>query len=113
SGLRVSIAGGSQDAQTGSVSYGRLFRSGSEMLLAASGFRTDGAARLSYPEYAAPGASGEAVGLDDDRSGTLFGSFRSGGLSFSGGMAGRQKQVPTAAFATIFGDDEFNTVDNR
>ncbi len=109
SGLRVSASGGSQEALNGAVSYGRLFRSGSEMLLAASGFRTDGGARLSFPEF----PEVEAIDLDGDRSRTLFGSFRSGHLSVSGGMAGRRKHVPTAAFETVFGDDSFVTTDNR
>jgi iron complex outermembrane receptor protein len=113
SGLRVSGAGGSQDSVSGSVSYGRLFRGGAEMLLAGSAFRTDGARRLSFPELSTPETTGEVFNLDGDRSRTFFGSFRTGALSLSGGMAGRRKQVPTAAFGTIFGNDQLITTDNR
>jgi iron complex outermembrane receptor protein len=113
SGLRLSASGGSQDAVNGTVSYGRLFRSGSEMLVAGSVFQTDGARRLAFPEFSTADTPGEVFDMDGDRSRTLFGSFRTGALSVSGGLAGRRKQVPTAAFGTIVGDDQFVTDDNR
>jgi iron complex outermembrane receptor protein len=113
SGLRLSAAGGSQESFNGTASYGRLFRTGSEILLAGSVFHTAGARRLSYPELATSDTTGDVFDLDGDRSRTFFGSFRTGNLSVSGGLAGRRKHVPTAAFGTLVGDDQFVTVDNR
>jgi outer membrane receptor for ferrienterochelin and colicins len=113
SGLRLSAAGGSQESFNGTASYGRLFRSGSEALLAGSVFHSAGARRLFYPELATPDTTGEVFDLDGDRSRTFFGSFRTGALSVSGGLAGRRKHVPTAAFGTIVGNDQLVTVDNR
>ena len=43
----------------------------------------------------------------------MFGSVAVGRVSIRGGAASRQKQVPTASFDSIFGDDRLETTDKR
>ena len=113
-GVRAEISGGSLGTRAGSVSVGQLFGDGRELLLAGSIYAASGAKSLYYPEYdhGAP-AYGVATGLDHDDSKNLFGSWAVGHFTLAGAVASRGKQVPTAAFDSVFGDDRLKETDNR
>ena len=113
-GLRAETHGGSLGTRGAAVSFGHLFGDGRELLLAGSVNRANGAKRLPYPEFdgESPG-SAVAIGLDHDESSTVFGSAAIGRFAFHGGAIGRRKQVPTASFESVFGDDRLETIDNR
>jgi outer membrane receptor for ferrienterochelin and colicins len=113
-GFRADTSAGSLGTRGAALSFGRLFSGGREMLLAGSVNRANGGKNLYYPEFDAgtPG-SGIAAGLDHDEFSNVFGSAAIGRFSFRGGALSRRKQVPTAAFGTIFGDDRHNVTDNR
>lgn len=113
SGVHVDVHAGSLGTAGGTVSYGRLFGT-RELLLAASGHRSGGAKRLEFPEFRGIGSGiSTAVGLDDDESANAFGSLAVGALSIRAGVGSRKKQVPTASFDVVFGDDRFTTRDTR
>ena len=54
-----------------------------------------------------------AIDLDHDESSTVFGSLSAGRWSIRAGVAHRHKQVPTASFGSVFGDDREVTDDSR
>ena len=47
----------------------------------------------------------------DDESSNVFGSLSSGRFSIRGGVVHRRKQIPTASYGTVFGDD--SRIDRR
>lgn len=113
-GVRAEAIAGSLGTRGGSVSFGRAFRNGGDLLLSASGVRADGQERLYFPEFDnGTAGSGVVAGLDGEESGALFGSGSVGHFTFNGGWATRTKQVPTASFATVFGDPGLKTTDTR
>jgi outer membrane receptor for ferrienterochelin and colicins len=114
SGVRAELEGGSLGTRGATVSYGRLFAGGTELLLASTVRHSDGASSLHYPEFETgePG-SGIAHGLDADDAAHVFASAKTGRFSFRAGAATRRKKVPTASFATVFGDERFETTDDR
>ena len=114
SGLQVEAQAGSLATRRATASFGRLFASGRELLLAGTGYRSAGQTRLHYPELgtSVPG-SGMAIDLDHDESSNVFGSLSSGRFSIRAGAGHRRKQIPTASYGTVFGDDREATVDDR
>lgn len=96
------------------VSYGKVFKNGLSVLLTGTFFESDGNERLYFKEFDQPENNrGVAERLDAD-------SFVSLGLTLSykdftlqSGYVSRRKEVPTAAFNTIFNDPNFYTVDQR
>jgi outer membrane receptor for ferrienterochelin and colicins len=113
-GVRADASVGSLAATGATMSFGRVFSGNRELLVAGSAQRSAGAERLTFPEFANVGnGSSQAVGLDDEDSASLFTSAAAGPFSFLGGVNSRHKQVPTASFVTVFGDDRFKTRDTR
>jgi iron complex outermembrane receptor protein len=112
-GVQAETYAGSLSTRGANVSFGRLFGDGDELLIAASGFRSAGAERLYFPEFADSPSSGVATGLDGDRSSKVFGSYEHGRVSIRGALSYRNKDVPTASFATVFADGREATTDTR
>lgn len=113
-GLRVDAHAGSLATRGATVSFGKLFATDREVLLAGSAYRSAGAERLYFPEFEAGGlGTGLAVGQDHDESSAAFGSFSAGRVSVRGAFASRRKQIPTASFGTVFGDDRLSMTDAR
>jgi outer membrane receptor for ferrienterochelin and colicins len=105
---------GSQQARGGRVTAGGVTAAGLDGLFSASGFASDGQARLYFPSYDMPGqGDGIASGVDGDRGGTVFGSLARGSISVQGGYSSRTKVIPTGAYSTIFNDDRTRTTDAR
>ena len=68
-GVRLDASVGSLATGGVNASIGRVFEGGNELLLAASGYRSRGNARLYYPEFDVPGVSdGVVTDADDDSS---------------------------------------------
>jgi outer membrane receptor for ferrienterochelin and colicins len=113
-GLQVETQAGSLKTRGVSVSVGRLFSNGREFLVGGSTYRSPGQANLHFPEFDTNGpGSGTAIDLDDDESSNVFGTLSSGHFSIHGGVAHRRKQIPTASYGTVFGDNRESTVDDR
>jgi iron complex outermembrane receptor protein len=105
---------GSQQLHGGRATVGGVSAAGLDGLVSASGFTTDGQARLYFPSYDVPGGGdGIASGVDGDRAGTVFGSVARGAFSVQGGFSSRTKTIPTGAYSTIFNDNRTRTTDGR
>ncbi|MBI4523506.1 MAG: TonB-dependent receptor [Deltaproteobacteria bacterium] len=113
-GLEVSGEGGTFTTYKGRLSYGNRFESGLEILLSGSRYESQGDQRLYYKEFDSPSTNNGIVkDADDENYGSLFGSLSFGNLSLEGGYIRRQKEIPTAAFETVFNNDDTKTTDAR
>ncbi|OQX20998.1 MAG: hypothetical protein BWK80_34820, partial [Desulfobacteraceae bacterium IS3] len=114
SGTETSVSAGSYDRYNGRFTYGNKFSDNNDLLISGSVYDSKGNDRIYYKEFDDPSANnGVAEGLDGENLHNLF--FK---LSFlndfmlSGAYNSRNKDVPTAAFGTVF-NEALNTVDNR
>jgi iron complex outermembrane receptor protein len=112
-GAQADILGGSLGTLKALGSYGHVTGSGREMLIAASTYRSHGQDRIHVPEFDERDLPAIAVGLDDDDASSAFASLSAGRFSLRAGMTHRVKQIPTAAFGTVFGDTRMETTDAR
>jgi outer membrane receptor for ferrienterochelin and colicins len=113
-GTRVDASVGSLSTRRVTVSAGRVFENGNEVLVAGSGYDSHGGSRLYFPEYDVPDAGdGLAIDADGDRSASLQAQAQVGRVRFSGALIDREKRIPTAAFSTVFGDPRARTEDTR
>jgi outer membrane receptor for ferrienterochelin and colicins len=113
-GTRVDVSVGSQATRRATVSVGRVFENGNEVLVAGSGYDSAGVSRLYFPEFESPGGSdGLAIDADGDRSASVQAQASIGRIRITGALIDRSKRIPTAAFATVFGDPRTRTDDKR
>jgi iron complex outermembrane receptor protein len=110
-GAAVSAEAASYGARKGRLTYGKQTESGAELLLSATA--ADGKGQnLYFAEYDSPTSNnGIAADLDGDRYQKLFTKVAYEGFTLSGAYASRTKQVPTAAYGTLFNDSNFETTD--
>ena len=96
------------------ASYGRTFSDGLEVLFSASWYRSHGNDSIFFPAFNAPGTNnGVAVNTDQDQSHQYFGNVSWRGLTVQGVYGSRDKQIPTASFATVFDAPGTQTTDKR
>ena len=112
-GVQAEVQGGSLGTHGATLSYGRLFGEGGEMLVAGSGFRSAGQDRIHFPEFDSAAGPGIAVGLDGEAVRSFMASISAGRLSIRATGVQRRKQVPTASFDSVFGDSREQTRDTR
>jgi outer membrane receptor for ferrienterochelin and colicins len=113
-GTRVDASMGSLATRQASASVGHVFQNGNEVLVAGSGYDSEGNKRLYFPEFDAPGVSdGIAVDQDQDRSAAFLASASIGRLRISGAFNDRSKRIPTGSFSSLFGDRRARTEDSR
>jgi len=111
-GIEASGEIGSFDTYKGRLTYGHVFKNGVSLLLTGTLFDSGGNDRLFFKEFDQPiNNNGLAEGRDDD-------SFASLGLTLSykdftlqSSYVSRRKDVPTAAYGTIFNDPRFYLLD--
>ncbi|MDP3718953.1 MAG: TonB-dependent receptor [Acidobacteriota bacterium] len=113
SGVQADLMGGSLGTRRAAGSYGRVFGDGREVLIGGSGYFSDGQRNLYYPEFDTDGVPAIARDLDRDEATSVFGSLSAGRFSVRAGAVHRAKQVPTASYGTVFGDDRERTDDDR
>ena len=110
-GAAARVEGGSFGTRSGTVAYGVHTAGGTDALLLASGYRSDGQDYF-YPAFDAPATNnGRAIGIDDDKARRLFGRWQRGDFTATGAYVDRTKQVPTASYATDFNDGREQTRD--
>lgn len=119
-GVEVGTEAGRDGTVDARVSYGRSFKSGLDVYLSANWYRTDGRARIYYPEFdparsTDPRATAGGVARNSDAEDALqlFGKATYGNLTLSGLYTRRNKTVPTASFLTAFGLGTERTSDHR
>ncbi|MBH0203248.1 MAG: TonB-dependent receptor, partial [Nitrospira sp.] len=111
-GVEASGEASSFNTYLGRLSYGNKFSNGMEVLLSGSYSGSEGHRELFYPEFSSTN-SGIAKDADKDNFYYYTGKLTYGDFTLTGGYKWRKKQVPTAAFGTVFNDNRFNTVDER
>lgn len=100
-GIRTNGHLGSLGELQGSVSYGKEFSGGTDLVLVASGLRSEGES-IYFPEFDEAGEDGVARDLDWDRSFGFRGVLQSGGVTLSVLGSHRKKAVPTAPWESLF-----------
>lgn len=101
------------DTYKGRATYGSRLPGGTEYLLSATGFKSQGQ-DLFFPEFADPATNdGIASGIDGERQGGIFASASHGDFRLQAAINGRMKEVPTASYGTVFNDPRFKTWDDR
>lgn len=87
---------------------------GTAMLFSGSIYRSNGAAKLYFPEYDSPDTNnGVADNLDGDRFDHAFAVVTRGQFRVEGAYGARDKIVPTASYATNFNDSANRSMDTR
>lgn len=108
-GAIAEAASGSFGTGYGSLTGGTRTAAGLDVFATASGYTSRGP-NLYFPEFDEPGASdGRAVGLDGDQFGRALVRVMKGDFSAEGFYATRSKEIPTAAYETVFGDSRAGT----
>lgn len=112
-GAEISGAAGTFDTFKGRATYGNRFRSGSEGVISASYYDSEGDDRLFFKEFDSPATNnGIAEDLDYDRGYNWFGKLSAHDFTLAGAHSYRKKGVPTAAYGTVF-NQEFFMVDEH
>jgi iron complex outermembrane receptor protein len=111
-GAEVSGEASSFNTYRGRLTYGNKFSNGVEMLLSGSYSGSEGHRELFYPQFS---STNNGIAKDADRDNLYYytGKLTYADFTITGGYQWRKKQVPTAAYATVFNDNRFNTVDER
>ena len=113
-GGELAAAYGSFDTFNARGSYGKQLAGGLGVLLSASGMHSEGADRLYFREFDAPGSNhGIAQNVDGDKNYQLFSKLSYRDFTLTGSMASREKTIPTASFGTLFNDPRNATTDWR
>ncbi len=110
SGVRAAGEAGTYGTRAARASWGGR-TGGVEALLSGSLYHSDGP-DLYYPEFDQPATNnGMAKGLDSDRRAQLFAKATLGDFTLEAAHVTRRKQVPTAAWETVFDDPRMATRD--
>ena len=111
-GAEVSGEASSFNTYRSRLSYGNKFSNGVEMLLSGSFSDSEGHRELSYPAFS---SINNGIAKDADRDNLYYytGKLSYGDFTLLGGHQWRKKNVPTAAFGTVFNDNRQNTLDER
>src|ERR1035438_6626442 len=97
----------------GRSTYGQRLH-GVDLFLSGTAYDSGGPARLFFPAFDSPSTNyGYALHADHDSSGSFFGRLSFGHFTLESAGSTREKQIPTAAFNTLFGDPRTHTVDDR
>lgn len=120
SGSEAALTAGSRDAFGERLAWGSRRDGGPSLALSASHYASAGEPRLYYAEFDPALSSdprarngGVARDLDGEEAGSVYARASHGAWSAAAFSSTRNKDVPTAAFGTIFDQPGFNTVDRR
>lgn len=112
-GLELSTSAGSFNSYAGRISYGGTHK-GLEFLISGNMLGSRGHNRLYFRQFDSPETSnGIANHLDDLESGSGIISLSFRGLAFQAVYGSRDKQIPTAAYSTLFDTPGTHTKDTR
>ena len=112
-GVFAKAEGGSYGTGSGTITYGKEYGSDLDLLVSAN-FLNSGGQDLFYPEFANPPASdGRARDADGERARKFLMKATFHEVTFLANYVWREKNASTAAFGTIFNDNNFRTLDER
>jgi len=112
-GVEISAEGGSLDTYKSRASYAHKISDNSDVLFSISAYDSNGNKNLYYKEFDDPSTNnGVAENLDGEKFYKLFFKMSFNHLTLTGLHSLREKDVPTAAYATWF-DKPFDTIERR
>ena len=111
-GTEASASVASYDTVTGRLTYGDRLNNGLEILLSGTLQDSEGHDRLHYPEFQDVN-NGVAEGLDGSRFQNLFLKLAYGEFLLEGAYVDRHKDIPTAAYGTVFNQPGNYAADER
>jgi outer membrane receptor protein involved in Fe transport len=111
-GVEVSGSAGSYDAYSGRFSYGNKFKNGVETMVSGTWYDTQGEPRLHFPEFRDI-HGGNFSDFDGERARNVFASVSVAGFTLEGLYGRRDKEIPTAAYFTVFDDKRTKVWDER
>jgi outer membrane receptor protein involved in Fe transport len=115
-GGSVALEGGTLGTRRANLAFGRRRANGLDFAFSGTYQRSEGTARLYFPEFDSPATnSGVAERLDDEQLGQFFGRVNFRNWTVTGAVGGREKAVPTASFGTVFNEQQARerTTDRR
>ncbi|HTI99440.1 MAG TPA: TonB-dependent receptor [Dongiaceae bacterium] len=111
-GVETSGSYGSFDAYSGRFTYGNRFTNGMEVLLSGTYYESAGNPELTFPEYSSIN-NGVIRDFDGEKARQLFASLSYGDFTLEGLYGRRDKEIPTAAYNSVFGDKREKFEDQR
>jgi iron complex outermembrane receptor protein len=112
-GAEVSGEAGSFNSVKGRATYGQQWDNGAELMLSVTNFDSAGQ-NLYFPEFDDPASNnGIAHDKDQEQAKRFFAKIAHGGLSLTGVLSERIKEVPTALAETVFNDPRTETTDSE
>ena len=110
-GANVKASYSSNDTYKTSASFGSRFKNGLETFLSGTFYNSQGFNKLYYSEFDNPATNnGLSVNNDAEEAKKLIAKATFGDFSFEGVYVKRNKDVPTAAYSTLFNDSNYNVV---
>lgn len=111
-GVQASSSIGSNDSLDTSLTLGKRLDKGLEFLVSANDYRSDGYAKLYYPEYDFPESNnGVAENIDGETDKNATFKLGNGSLTLHGAFSERTKVDPTGSFGSVFNDPGSTTLD--
>lgn len=111
-GLEVSGSYGAYNAYSGRASYGNKFKNGVETLVSGTWYDSQGEPRMRFPEFNYIN-DGVVRNFDNERARNVFASVSVAGFTLEGVYNRRDKDIPTAAYFTVFNDKRNKLYDER
>ncbi len=112
-GVELSGEAGSFDTYKQTVTYGKSFNNGYELLLSGSRKTSKGQSYYFKEFDSAATNGGRADGCDDEKYGTFFGKTSYKGFTLEGGYISREKTMPAAAYGVEFNNNHTRSTDSR
>lgn len=112
-GTEISGEAASFGTGKGSLSYGKQYKSGAELLLSGTSMDSRGQ-DLYFPEFDTPSNNnGVAQDMDRDMARRVYGKLAYGDYSVAAAYSERVKKIPTASFNSVFNDPRAETNDSQ
>lgn len=112
-GMEVAASAESWDTYSARATFGEKFDNGLEALISATGYRSRGQS-LYFKEFDDPQTNnGWADHNDEDDAPSMFIKAAFKNLSLESAFISRKKEVPTAAWGTVFNNGQDETIDKR
>lgn len=113
-GLQSSVEAGSLDTFKARFTAGKKFTNDVELLVSGTLFQSEGQERLFYREFNTPATHhGIVRNSDEETAANIYASVKYRDFTLSSGFSGREKNVPTASFGSVFADGREQTLDLR
>jgi len=110
--IEGSVSGGSYETLSGRLTYGRQFTNGVSLILSGTLFNSEGRDSIYYPEFAAIN-NGLSEDLDGERAQKYFASVKAGEFTLEAVYGDRRRDVPNAAYGTLFNTPPSHADDMR